>query len=194
MSTYHQVTLFQLCQGRVLSNVVCVEDPANTTTQDNIAGAFLNFWIPVIKVVQWNQLTWSSIQVKQMLVGPSPPQHTMSINVVGTGGTSKLVAFNAWKLRWGTGLAGRKQRGRYFITAPSFGTLDSTTEQIGTGSIATFNTLIANLVTNWVGPGSSLGLKLCVAHKDGSTPTRVTAITYDNFLTHIRSRKFGVGT
>ena len=190
---FHRVTMSQLCQARVMQNVLCIEDPGGTVTQDNIAAAILNFWIPVVKVVQWNQTQWVEIIVSQMFVGPTPPTHKMSINVVGTGGTSKAMGWSAWKLRFQTGLAGRTQRGRYFIAGIAQGPIDLTAETIGSTSIATFNAIVQNVMTNWVTGGSALGLKLCIAHKNGSTPTRVSQVTYDNFLCQMRSRKFGVG-
>lgn len=93
---FHQITLSQLVQGRIMQNVICVQDPSDAMTQQNIAGRIITDWIPVIKVVQWNQTTWNDITIKQMFVGPTPPTFKQSINIVGTGGTSKSIGWQAW--------------------------------------------------------------------------------------------------
>jgi hypothetical protein len=104
------------------------------------------------------------------------------------------MAFNAWKLKFQTGLVGRRMRGRLFIPGMTSGQFDTNTEQIGSSSIVTFETLVGELTARWLGGSPTSGLNLCIAHKDGGTPTPVTTITYDRFMTTMRTRKFGVGT
>lgn len=191
--SHHKVTLSQDVQGRVIQNVIHFANPDGLITQQAMAGFMETDWIPQFRPVQWNQTKYFQVEVRQILAGPNPPVFLKTINITGVSNTSKQPALLAWKLRFQTGLAGRTQRGRYFIGGIGFGMLDLNTEQVGSSSIVVFTNIITALSSRFMGASPSTGLHLCIAHKNGDIPSLVSTITLDPNITTMRSRKFGVG-
>jgi hypothetical protein len=113
--------------------------------------------------------------------------------VFGTVTGTQAIKFEAFKLRFLTPLLGKKHRGRYFIGGLPQGHISQNAEGMSAPAITLYGTTILTLSDEWADPNPNTFLNLVIAHKDGSTPTRVSSIGFDSFMTHLHSRKQGVG-
>jgi len=191
---FYRVTIFQRFRGREFRNVIHLEDPNNFWTQDAIADKVRDSWIPPFRGCQFNSLNYYRLEVRRILI-PTPPAALLKdINIFGNGSATAAVGFEAWKLQFQTGLAGKQHRGRYFVGGIASGFVDLSTERMGVTAISFFANMAITLETAWVQDDPTTALHLVIAHKDESvTPTRVFRINFDTVLCHLHSRKVGVG-
>lgn len=157
-----------------------------------VAAHIKNSWLNTVKLWQTSSLRYTSIAVSELTEGVTQ-QHVEVINVLGgQSPENQSTSFACAVLKFQTGLAGRKFRGRYYAAAPRMGATE-----FGQFHVDEFNrwkVQIDILKGLFTGPeGGSTGLGLIIR---GSAPfhdTRVTDIALRPTLGVQRRRNIGVG-
>jgi hypothetical protein len=193
--SYHRVTLTALYWGQTIQNVVHVENVNGALTSEQIAGNFLNFWLPGVRPIQLTILRYFEIRVASIR-NPNPPaSFVLPVNLTGTGPSGESESAMAFKIRFGTGLAGRKHRGRYYIAGYSNSWLVAGGSISASGQTA-LQTFCNTIRDNWcVGGAQKIpNLTLVIDHKDPNvTPTPVTTVSFSSTLAVQRRRNLLVG-
>jgi hypothetical protein len=150
-------------------------------------------WVDQVKLPISGNVAFTSIRVDDISAGPGGATFTKLISKVGAQDVDTYIPLNtAWKLRFQTGLSGRKNRGRCFI--PGIRTGYNTSGMINALGISQWTTPLTNL-NAWFCVGGSADIQLEIRHRNssGDTYTAVTSIVLSNTPGSMRSRMIGVG-
>ena len=188
---FYRVTLRQAFKGRELQNVFCLEDDNTPSlSQLEIALIVQQHWVEAVRLFQSNTLRHFQITVRRIL-WPDPLATTvLDINTLGAIASSFVaMGWIAVPLNFYSELLGSKHRGRYFHGGILTSHISDASENLNASGTGLATTMISTLTNKFAGDAPTTGLHLCVAHKDDTTPTRVSTIGVITFLTFLRSRK-----
>lgn len=191
----HQVTLTQTLKGQVIQNVFHLENPDGAISASQISVQVFDHWIPEVKKLQGTPLVYQHILV-QNLSNPAESPHLAQIASPGlaTGFDPRLPPL-CIVMQKRTAVAGRRGRGRYYISGWDNGAQETTgTWEVGhLGGI--FQQVTTALEQKWISPGVS-ALKLVVAGRnpDGAWTSRdCTSLLMRAIPGYQRRRNIGVG-
>jgi hypothetical protein len=181
-------TIAATYNGRIMMNQIHLEGPPEQeVTPTFVAGQVAQQWLPPILGSQSHGIHYFQIEIRQVLPSNNLGGQIVAISVDGNGSSDVHHACMSYKLRFRTGLLGRKFRGRYYIPACVQGfTNADVVNNIGN----TFFTDACNLLTaRFCGDTPTTGFNLVIYHRgpEAST-TRVEQILHSNLL-GIQSRR-----
>lgn len=190
MPTIYRVVLSGQCYAALQQNRLHFQSEQQLTEQE-VANTINTFWVENIRQPLTNQTQFLNINVTNLSV-PLAGAFSLPIQKTGAqGGNEQMIPFVCWKLRFLTGLAGRKFRGRCYLGPiqagfTSFGLVN------GAG-INHWNATLAELRLKFVTQVSS-GLRLLI-RGEGANPhdTPVTDIQLSTQVGVQRRRNIGVG-
>jgi hypothetical protein len=186
----YRVVLSGTCYAALQQNRLHFRSEAPTTEQA-VANTINAHWVENIRQPLTNQTQFLNIAVTN-LSSPQAGAFSLPIQKTGAqGGNEQMIPFVCWKLRFLTGLAGRKFRGRCYL-GPIQGGFTSFGLVNGAG-INHWNATLIALRTKFV-TAVETGLSL-VIHGDGPQPhdTTVTDIQLSTQVGVQRRRNIGVG-
>lgn len=190
---FYRISLSHSYKGRTLMNVFHVEEETNLLPQPTIGSIIQAHWVPAFDGLQFTGQMLRFIEVRRILV-PDPLAPTLlQPNRSCVGGGTGAEGNQALKLLFRTDLAGKRHRGRYFICGPHNSNFDVGPEALGPSSITNMTNTVLTLRDKFTGGPNFTGLHLVIAHKDGSTPTRVSNILFSQTAHWIYSREPGRG-
>lgn len=186
----YRVVVSGLCYAALQQNRLHFNSNVAVTEQE-VANIINAHWIENIRQPLTNQTQFLNIAVTN-LSNPLAGAFSLPIQKTGAqGGNEQMISFVCWKLRFLTGLAGRKFRGRCYVGPiqagfTSFGVVN------GAG-IAHWNATLIALRTKFV-TAVETGLNLII-RGDGPNPhnTPVTDIQLSTQVGVQRRRNIGVG-
>lgn len=188
-------TISMLEYGQLCQNVLHFDYPdmPGTTGLSLAADMVHSGWVANIKLPISGNILFTSLRMDDIGGGPGGGTFTKLISDVGAQDMDSFIPLNtAWKLRFGTGLSGRRNRGRCFI--PGIRTGYNTSGFINALGISQWTTPLANLVGLFAAGGSSeLTLQIKRSSLSGPDPIPVTSIQLSNTPGSMRSRMIGVG-
>lgn len=193
--SYHRVTITGRYHGQTIQNVIHLRNLDGTHSNQAIAAFIVSDWVPVFQNLHHNSFQYVSAEVREILTPTPGPAFNLPFTLVGGGGTTESPSFSCFKLRFGTALAGKKFRGRYYIGGISQALFNSGMVISATG-ITRLQAVSNNIVQKWcgVGPGAIPGLDLVIAHKDTQIlPTLVISCIHAPIQGVQRRRNLGVG-
>ena len=153
-----------------------------------IANALNTDWVFQFRGNQVSDVVWSNINVKRL----SAPfeQHILPIGLTGAhAGEPQRASFIAGVMQKKTGLAGKQNRGRFYIPGIRGG---GTQGGLIVGNELTFWTSACNVLKSKFIDPLPHNVRLVIKHEEGSTP--VTSLVMRQVLGCIRTRNIGVGS
>lgn len=193
--TIYRATISGNCYGNLFQNVLHFwqGDSVPLTAAPALCVSIRDVWLPQQR--QFSQSCWIYTQVKvdELIAGGTGVQSTLPINIAGSQGTETRAALGlAMVLQFGTGLGGRRNRGRLFVPSASSGSLqglwDSTV-------MTARQTQINALKAAYVGPNQTQPFSLVLhgPHDDHTTFRLVSTIALRATPGSQRRRMVGVG-
>ncbi|HKY46332.1 MAG TPA: hypothetical protein VJM50_24780 [Pyrinomonadaceae bacterium] len=176
----------QLHQNRIYVRSI------DALTEQQVANHIDASWVENIRQPLTNQTQFMNIAVTKVS-DPALGAFSKPIQKFGAqGGNEQMIPFVCWKLRFLTGLAGRKFRGRCYVGPiqagfTSFGVVN------GAG-IAHWNATLAALRANFIGSNPATGLNLIIHGEQEAHDTTVTDIQLSTQVGVQRRRNIGVGS
>lgn len=152
-----------------------------------VANALNTDWVFQFRGNQVSDVVWSSINVKRL--GSSAEQFILPLALTGVhAGEPQRASFIAGVMQKKTGLAGRANRGRFYIPGIRGG---GTQSGLIVGNEFTFWQSACNvLASKFINPLPH-NLRLVVKHPEGTTP--VTSLVMRQILGVMRTRNIAVG-
>lgn len=193
--TTERIDLLQQYRGRQVQNTFYVSNPEGSMPLDVVANNIEAAWIPPFRGSQFTSHLYHTIIVTRVLPTGNPLQHVKAINILGTGSSLTLHGSLSYVIKFGSGLAGRKNRGRYYIAGVASGFFETSTEIISAAGNTFFTNMCNQLKAAFTGNTPSSGLGLVIWHR-GPEPstTSVVQITQRSVLGLQRRRNVGVGS
>ena len=185
-----EVVFSGLVYGQLWQNKVHFGEVNGGLQPDDIATIMLLNWVPHMRQFQTSDVTWATIQVKNVSV-PLGQQFTLGIQTTGAqSGEGQRFSFAAGVVQKNSGLSGRKNRGRIYIPGiRGGGTLFGQFQQF---ELANWNAQLNTIGQNFIAP-TPHNLRLVIRHKDGSQETEVTGLQMRPILGVMRTRNIAVG-
>lgn len=177
--------------GQLNQNVLHLNDGENAFTVEQVADYVDTNWVDQVKIGCNSSLLFFQISVKNLST-PNLASFDKIINKTGSqSAESQTCCFAAWVLKFSTGLAGRKFRGRAYIPGYRFG--DQQFGVITAGGLALWNPILTQLRSKFTVSGG--GNMWLVIRGAGGEPhdTGVTNIQIRNTMGSMRTRNIGVG-
>lgn len=132
--------------------------------------------------------TWRRVEMRANPVGSAEIEGAVALNISGSNVGSSIPINGAVLVRKSTGLAGRENRGRFFM--PPFGLDESDVDQAGyidSAAVATTQTKVDDWLTAF--EASTAGNEMVLFHSDPLlAPTVITAFEVDNRIATQRRR------
>ena len=192
-----EVTLIQTMKGQSVQNVIHFINPDGALSLQTIADFMTTDWIPALKPIQNTAVVYRQIQVRD-LDNPATATFLLNTAIPGT-----AVGFDARLpplcivIQKKTNRAGRKGRGRLYISGFDEGSLDTT----GTWSAGHLTGVMATAVNNlrerfFLGGAQQTGLALAIMGRGPDNGIELTPVT--NLIVRPvpglqRRRSIGVG-
>jgi hypothetical protein len=189
----HRVDLLQNYRGRIVQNVFYLDNPDGAQTQQAMAAAIQADWIPALRGAQFTQHQYFQVVITRAEGNPPLEQFVQAMNIVGTGSSITAHGVLSFVLGFKTGLAGRKNRGRYYIAGCVSGFYDASTEILSGAGTTFFTNACATLTTKFAGNNPTSGFRLQIRHRADNTFTPVTNVQFRSILGVQRRRNVGVG-
>jgi hypothetical protein len=177
--------------GQLNQNVLHLNTAETGATEEQVADYIDSFWVDQIKIGCNSSLLFFNIGVKNVSSGGAAQFDKIISKTGSQSAESQTCAFAAWVLKFGTGLAGRKFRGRAYIPGYRFG--DQQFGQITAGGLALWNPILTQLRLKFTQGGG--GAHYLVIRGSGGEPhdTAVQTIQIRNTMGSMRTRNIGVG-
>lgn len=186
-----RVTVNQTYGGRIYQNVLHFDNPNGAQTVAQIAEEVRVNWIGAIKGHQAHQLIYNSLVIGRVdTQAPPAPVTVQLVNEDGNGTDNVHHGSICGMLSFRTALAGRRNRGRYYIaTIPiSYYTMDL----LNSNGTPAMNGVAAALEARFKTGGSG-PLTLVIWHRDQGNSTPVTQIIAPQYAGIQRRRNHFVG-
>jgi len=180
-------TLFnQLIQNRIYVQSETFQEV------DEVAAHIWNSWITAIRQLQHAGLRYSNVQVTR-IDPPGGLSFTETRSVFGAQAEeTQGLSFSCGVIRFQTGLAGRQNRGRYYVAGYRQGATHL--GQFDASELTLWAQQTALLENAYTGPnGGSTGLGLLIRHQSTGGFAAVTNIAMRPILGVQRRRNVGVG-
>lgn len=190
---FYRITLEHSYKSRKLMNVFHVEEETGLLTQEFVGLIIIGHWVPAFDGLQFTGQVLRFVEVRRILV-PDPLAPTiLEPNRICIGGGTGAEGNQAIKLLFRSFLAGKKHRGRYFVCGIHNSNFDVGPETLGPAALANVTNTVNTLEDKFAGGPNQTQLRLVIAHKDGSTPTRVSSVLFSITAHWLHSREPGHG-
>lgn len=186
----HRITLTGNARGRTVQNVFHMHNQDGTLTDEQIAQEILTQWLPQVKRRSGPGCNFTFLEVRRVdnLNPPSP--YITQVNVTGTGSNFNHPQVVCEKLRFQTALAGKRNRGRYYI--PLVGQHGDLNDVVNAPAMVIL-TEVCQILTDRFCKSSGGPIGLCIWHRDTRTHTMCTSIIPSATYGIQRRRNFGIG-
>lgn len=193
--TLYRATISGNSYGNLFQNVLHFwkGDSIPSTDAPALTVSIRDVWLTHQRQFHSSNWVYTQVKVDELISGGIGVQSTLPINLAGAGGTETRAPLGlAAVLQFGTGLGGRRNRGRLFIPCQSSNTLQGLWDSTWmTSRLTQVNALKAA----YVGPGQSSPFSLVLhgPHDDHTTFRSVTTIALRATPGSQRRRMVGVG-
>lgn len=159
----------------------------------DLANEILVQWVQIIKsAFPTGNFVFSNVNVKD-LNNPATPSVNFATTITGTGtANSAIIPFCTFEVRLLTDTAGKKGRGRMYISTPNAGNI---TGGFLTGTtLAFFNNICVNLMARY-GPAGTANYQLVLFGKNAQPGQDIPVVSMfvDTKVRVQRRRNIGVG-
>lgn len=178
--------LAQLWQNRIW---MLAED---TTDPEEVANQLDQGWVNHLLLLQHAGCDWLNINVTEFHEGP-PNGFSKAISKHGTQSPeANAYSFTCGLIRFNTGLAGRKYRGRYYL--PGFRQGATVAGRFQQSELDLWAQQLALISTNFIGPDTASGMRLIIRGEGANHhDTPVTNMQMTPIIRLQRRRNIGVG-
>jgi hypothetical protein len=185
-----RVTLTMLYYGQFCQNVLHFRANDEGLADLAVADEIKANWISQIRIPLTVDVQFVSMTIRDLGSGTETPVNILPAVFGAQLNETQNVPFVAWVLRFNTGRAGRKFRGRCYL--PGYRHGDTQEGVLNTGGAQIWEAPLAALKNRFTDGGTGpLTLVIHGAHESHDTP--VTSITLRTTLGAQRRRNIGVG-
>jgi hypothetical protein len=189
----YRVTVQQTLHSQMILNTLYYRESVGGVGggSADLAARVANLIVPLMKAVQSNELTHNAVVVQKIFPAPpTVPATDTSAAGAATVASNSLPTSVASVITKRTAFAGRKYRGRVFLSGVPASSEDDS--KVAAGAVAALNAL-GTILSGGVSAGAGPTYSPIIWHKNTSTFDAVLTTTTQTILRNQRRRQIGKG-